>query len=91
MAAQEYPEGWPSFVSDLLQPLTVGDDMVGRADMLCRLLRALDDDVISMDVPRSQEDSKRSMRVKVVIIGGVFGILDIPASCETHTCTGCLA
>uniref|UniRef100_A0A061S0Z3 Exportin-T n=2 Tax=Tetraselmis sp. GSL018 TaxID=582737 RepID=A0A061S0Z3_9CHLO len=32
--------------------------------MFCRILLAIDDDVISLDIPRSQEESRRSMHLK---------------------------
>lgn len=66
VAGREYPSGWPTMVPDVLPSLIPDEGLPGRSDMLCRLLRALDDDVIAVDVPRSQEESRRSMRVKVV-------------------------
>lgn len=46
----EYPEQWPSFFQDLLALLPRGPHVV---DMFCRILMAIDDDVISLDIPRS--------------------------------------
>mmetsp|Transcript_3613 Transcript_3613/g.10404 ORF Transcript_3613/g.10404 Transcript_3613/m.10404 type:complete len:682 (-) Transcript_3613:1758-3803(-) len=57
----EYPEQWPSFFQDLLALIHNGPHVV---EMFCRILTAIDDDVISLDIPRSQEESRRSMHVK---------------------------
>ena len=45
----EYPEQWPSFWKDLLGMLPEGPGVV---DMFCRILVAIDDDVISLDISR---------------------------------------
>ena len=45
----EYPEKWPSFWKDLLGLLPQGPGVV---DMFCRILVAIDDDVISLDISR---------------------------------------
>lgn len=65
VAGREFPAGWPTMVADVLPNLSAEEGLPGRSDMFCRVLRALDDDVIAVDVPRSQEESRRSMRVKV--------------------------
>lgn len=46
---EQYPEQWPSFFSELTAAAGEG---TGAVDMFCRILMALDDDIISMDVPR---------------------------------------
>lgn len=45
----EYPNKWPSFWKDLLRMLPEGPAVV---DMFCRILAAIDDDVISLDIAR---------------------------------------
>ena len=45
----EYPDKWPSFWKDLLGMLPEGPGVV---DMFCRILNAIDDDVISLDISR---------------------------------------
>mmetsp|Transcript_5354 Transcript_5354/g.11718 ORF Transcript_5354/g.11718 Transcript_5354/m.11718 type:complete len:1077 (-) Transcript_5354:655-3885(-) len=57
----EYPHDWPTFFQELIGALALGDGVV---DMFCRILTAVDDDVISLEVPRSQDESKLSMHVK---------------------------
>ncbi len=37
----------------------------GAADMFCRILVAMDEDIISLDIPRSQDGVKASMELKV--------------------------
>lgn len=38
----------------------------GAADMFCRILVAVDEDVISLDIPRSQDGVRASMELKVL-------------------------
>ncbi len=45
----EYPHKWPSLWTDLLGMLPEGPGVV---DMFCRILIAIDDDVISLDIAR---------------------------------------
>lgn len=45
----EYPDKWPTFWKDLLGILPEGPGVV---DMFCRILTAIDDDVISLDISR---------------------------------------
>lgn len=40
-------------------------DGSGAADMFCRILVALDEDIISLDIPRSQDGVRASMELKV--------------------------
>ena len=37
----------------------------GAADMLCRVLVAIDEDIVSLDIPRSPEGVRASMEFKV--------------------------
>ena len=46
---EQYPQQWPGFFSELIG---VAGDGAGAVDMFCRILLAVDDDVISMEVPR---------------------------------------
>ncbi|KAL3158478.1 hypothetical protein ABBQ38_010710 [Trebouxia sp. C0009 RCD-2024] len=61
MVQNEYPDKWPSFWKELLGMLPEGPGVV---DMFCRILSAIDDDVISLDISRTQEGIKRSMQLK---------------------------
>lgn len=45
----EYPGKWPTFWTDLLGMLPEGPGVV---DMFCRILIAIDDDVINLDISR---------------------------------------
>ena len=40
----------------------------GAADMFCRVLVAIDEDIISLDIPRSPEGVRASMDFKVGLI-----------------------
>ncbi|GBF91404.1 exportin [Raphidocelis subcapitata] len=57
----EYPAVWPTFFRDLVAAARQGP---GLADMLCRVMVAVDEDVISLEIPRSQEEAKLSMHLK---------------------------
>ncbi|KAL4444906.1 hypothetical protein ABPG77_003956 [Micractinium sp. CCAP 211/92] len=61
LAGHEYPDEWPSFFQDLLGTLSSGQPAV---DLFCRILVAVDQDIISLDVPRSAEEAKQSMHFK---------------------------
>ena len=61
VAAREFPEEWPTFFQDLLGTLASGPAAV---DLFCRVLVAVDEDIISLDVPRSAEEARRSMHFK---------------------------
>ena len=57
----EYPSGWPSIFVDLVQAVDKGPPWV---DMMCRVFSTLDDEVISLDYPRTSEDNVVAMRIK---------------------------
>lgn len=61
VAAQEYPDVWPTFFHDVIGILGQG---TGAVDLFCRILVAVDEDIISLEVPRSAEDAKQSMHFK---------------------------
>ena len=48
-AQEQYPAGWPGVFQELVQ---MAQDDRGAVDMLCRILTSLDDDVITLEVPR---------------------------------------
>lgn len=51
----EYPGTWPRFFQDLIGAMSQGEGIV---DMFCRILVAVDEDIVSLDIPRSQDESK---------------------------------
>ncbi|XP_031092044.1 exportin-T-like [Ipomoea triloba] len=57
----EYPLTWPSVFVDFLPNLSKGAVVI---DMFCRVLNAMDDELISLDYPRSQEEGAVAARVK---------------------------
>lgn len=58
----EYPATWPRFFQDLIGAMrSLGDGLV---DMFCRILISVDEDLVSLDIPRSQDESKLSMHFK---------------------------
>lgn len=57
----EYPLIWSSVFLDFLPNLSKGALVI---DMFCRILNALDDEVISMDYPRTQEEVAVAARIK---------------------------
>ena len=59
IAVQEFPDTWPTFFRDVL--LQQGREAV---DLFCRVLTSIDEDIVSLEVPRSAEDAKRSMHFK---------------------------
>ena len=48
--------------------MSILPDGVGAADMLCRILVAIDEDIVSLDIPRSPDGVKASMEFKVLPI-----------------------
>ncbi|GFR43596.1 hypothetical protein Agub_g4693, partial [Astrephomene gubernaculifera] len=57
----EYPTNWPTFFHDLISAAAQGEGVV---DMFCRILLSVDEDIVSLDIPRSQDESRLSMHVK---------------------------
>ncbi|KAF8084278.1 hypothetical protein N665_0726s0003 [Sinapis alba] len=57
----EYPLVWSSVFVDFLRSLTKGAVVI---DMFCRVLNALDDELISLDYPRTPEEISVAARVK---------------------------
>ena len=72
----EYPGRWPSFWKDLLGMLAEGPGVV---DMFCRILIAIDDDVISLDISRCAKYKVRGtvlLHFRVCTLGpnSAFGV-----------------
>jgi exportin-T len=62
LIALQYPEGrWPNCIQEMLAALV---QQPQHADMFTRVLLALDQDVISLDIPRNNLESRRSMALK---------------------------
>ncbi|CAD7697822.1 unnamed protein product [Ostreobium quekettii] len=57
----EYPDGWPSCFSDLISAAQRGRSAV---DIFCRIMLAIDSDVITLEIPRSSEGNRMSMQLK---------------------------
>lgn len=49
MLQEQYPAGWPSVFRELIQ---MAQDDQGAVDMLCRILTSIDEDIITLEVPR---------------------------------------
>ena len=58
---QLYPDRWPGFFTSML---TARRHNAAHANMLTRVLLALDADIISLDIPRNDAESRRSMAFK---------------------------
>lgn len=57
----EYPSIWPSVFVDFIPHLSKGAVVI---DMFCRVLNALDDELISLEYPRTSEEISVAARVK---------------------------
>lgn len=57
----EYPAVWPNFFRELCAAAATGP---GLADMFGRIMVSVDEDIISLEIPRSAEETKLSMHVK---------------------------
>jgi exportin-T len=57
----EYPSEWPSVFLEMLSNLSKGPSVV---DMFCRIFNTLDEEVISLDYPRSFEEIASATRIK---------------------------
>ena len=72
----EYPGTWPHFFQDLIGAMKAMGE--GLVDMFCRILVSVDEDLVSLDIPRSQDESKLSMHVKDSM--REFSIVDIASA-----------
>ncbi|KAL8230161.1 hypothetical protein R6Q59_000503 [Mikania micrantha] len=57
----EYPSIWSSIFLDFIPNLSKGGVVI---DMFCRVLNALDDELISQDYPRTPEEGAVSVKIK---------------------------
>ena len=76
----EYPAEWSTLWGDLMPLAARGQQGVAA---WCRVLNALDEEIISMEYPRSPADTARSMRVKDAMREGPAASL--ASICESHT------
>ncbi|KAK6911857.1 Exportin-T, C-terminal domain [Dillenia turbinata] len=91
----EYPVAWSSIFVDFLPHLSKGVVVI---DMFCRVLNALDDELISLDYPRSNEEVtaanrvKDAMRVQCVsqIVRAWYDIITMYRNSEPDLCASVL-
>ncbi|PIN02947.1 Nuclear mRNA export factor receptor LOS1/Exportin-t (importin beta superfamily) [Handroanthus impetiginosus] len=92
----EYPLIWPSVFVDFLPNLSKGPVVI---DMFCRILNALDDELISMDYPRSGDEVvvsgriKDAMRAQCVpqIVGAWYDIVLMYRNSDPELCSSVLS
>ncbi|MCL7036651.1 hypothetical protein MKW94_027396 [Papaver nudicaule] len=88
----EYPMVWASVFVDFVPNLVKGSGVI---DMFCRVLNALDDELISLDYPRSGEDVAVAGRVKdamrqqciAQIVRAWYEILNMYKNSDAELCT----
>ena len=61
LAKQEYPNGWPSFFTELMATLNYGNASI---DLYLRVLLAVDGEVVAREISRSAEDASRNTLFK---------------------------
>ncbi|XP_059640666.1 exportin-T [Cornus florida] len=91
----EYPLIWPSVFVDFLPHLSKGALVI---DMFCRVLNALDDELISSDYPRNAEELATAARVKdairqqcvAQIVRSWYDIVSMYKSSNPELCTSVL-
>ncbi|KAL7140384.1 hypothetical protein ABFS83_09G117300 [Erythranthe nasuta] len=91
----EYPSIWPSVFVDFLPNLSKGAMVI---EMFSRVLNALDDEIISLDYPRSQDDVavsgriKDAMRAQCVpqIVGAWYDIISMYRNSNPELCSSVL-
>ncbi|OVA08343.1 Exportin-1/Importin-beta-like [Macleaya cordata] len=91
----EYPMIWSSVFVDFLPHLSKGSKVI---DMFCRVLNALDDELISLDYPRSAEEVAIAARVKdamrqqcvAQIVRAWYDIISLYRNSDPELCTGIL-
>ncbi|OIW17531.1 hypothetical protein TanjilG_22643 [Lupinus angustifolius] len=91
----EYPLIWSSVFVDFLPHLSKGNLVI---DMFCRVLNVLDDDLISMDYPRTAEELAVATRVKDAIrqqcvsqmVRAWYDILSMYRNNDEEICTSVL-
>lgn len=91
----EYPEIWRNVFVDFLPHLNRGAVVI---DMFCRVLIALDDELISLDYPRTNDETfvagriKDAMRMQCVrqIVEMSYGIVKAYMSSDSELCASVL-
>ncbi|XP_054783899.1 exportin-T [Prosopis cineraria] len=91
----EYPLIWSSVFVDFLPHLSKGNAVI---DMFCRVLNALDDELISLDYPRAPEELTVAGRVKdamreqcvAQIVRAWYDIVSMYKSSDQELCTSAL-
>ncbi|PSR96202.1 Exportin-T like [Actinidia chinensis var. chinensis] len=91
----EYPLIWASVFTDYLPHLSKGATVI---DMFCRVLNALDDELISLDYPRSAEETTVAARVKDAmrqqcvsqIVRAWYDIISMYRNSDAEVCTSVL-
>eukprot|EP01116_Phalansterium_solitarium_P022835 TRINITY_DN7699_c0_g1_i3.p1 TRINITY_DN7699_c0_g1~~TRINITY_DN7699_c0_g1_i3.p1 ORF type:complete len:352 (+),score=158.80 TRINITY_DN7699_c0_g1_i3:157-1212(+) len=92
---QEFPEKWPSFFTDLFSCLSFGLPLI---DMFLRILKTIDEEVVSREVTRSQTDNARNSLIKdrmrdscvKQLAATWYSILDTYAQSAPELCNDCL-
>ncbi|MFS7974595.1 putative armadillo-like helical, exportin-1/Importin-beta, exportin-T [Helianthus anomalus] len=87
----EYPEVWSSVFLDFIPNLNKGGAVI---DMFCRVLNALDDELISQDYPRAPEEGvisgkiKDAMRLQCVgqIVHAWYDIVSLYKNSDSELC-----
>ena len=68
----EFPSRWQSAFQDVIGLLADGE---GTADMFCRVLTAVDEDIISLEIPRSAPlKNNRNLNFYVVTFASFIAI-----------------
>lgn len=91
----EFPLIWPSVFVDFLPHLRKGVVVI---DMFCRILNALDDELISLDYPRTPEELEVAARIKdairqqcvAQIVRAWYNILSLYRNSDQEICTSVL-
>ncbi|XP_058193799.1 exportin-T isoform X2 [Rhododendron vialii] len=91
----EYPLIWPLVFVDYVPHLSKGAAVI---DMFCRVLNALDDELISLDYPRSAEEMAAASRVKDAmrqqcvsqIVRAWYDIVSMYRNSDPDLCSGVL-
>ncbi|XP_030969328.1 exportin-T [Quercus lobata] len=91
----EYPLIWPSVFVDFMPHLSKGAVVI---DMFCRVLNALDEEVISLDYPRTSEELEAAGRIKDAmrhqcisqIVRAWYDIVSLYRNSDQELCTSVL-
>ncbi|KAL8139792.1 hypothetical protein V2J09_005813 [Rumex salicifolius] len=91
----EYPSVWSSVFIDFIPHLSKGTIVI---DMFCRVLNALDEELISLDYPRNAEETAIASRVKDAmrqqcvhtIVSAWYNILSMYKNSDAELCANVL-